>query len=95
MFVKATEIKNSFGKYLKLLDEEDIVIVKNGTPVARMTSYECWDEADRRQAFFGFPQACFSCRRRSYATLNPPLPLPISISGLKLPWKSLPPVISK
>ncbi len=42
MIVKVTEIKNSFGKYLKLLDEEDIVIVKNGTPVARMTSYECW-----------------------------------------------------
>lgn len=47
MIVKATEIKNSFGKYIKLLDKEDIIVIKNGTPVARMVKYECWDEGGR------------------------------------------------
>lgn len=40
MIVRATEIKNNFGKYVKLLEEEDIIVVKNGTPVAKMTKYE-------------------------------------------------------
>lgn len=64
MIVKATEIKNSFGKYLKLLDEEDIIIVKNGTPVARMTSYECWDEADKIME--GMAAYSFGKKRMSY-----------------------------
>ncbi len=35
----ATEVKNNFGKYLKLVQEGDeIVIVKNGKEVARIIS---------------------------------------------------------
>ena len=44
MIVKSTEIKNNFGRYLKLLAEEDIIVTKNGTPVARITRQEGWDE---------------------------------------------------
>jgi Uma2 family endonuclease len=44
MIVKSTEIKNSFGKYLKLLDQEDIIVIRNGTPVARITRHENWEE---------------------------------------------------
>lgn len=35
----ATEVKNSFGKMLKLLDYEDIVVTKNGRAIAKITKY--------------------------------------------------------
>lgn len=47
MIVKSTEIKNSFGKYLKLLDQEDIIVIRNGTPVARITRHERWEDGGR------------------------------------------------
>lgn len=40
MIVKSTDIKNNFGKYLKILDDENIIITRNGTPVARIEKYE-------------------------------------------------------
>lgn len=40
MILNATEIKNSFGKMLKLLDYEDIYIKKNGRMIAKVTRYE-------------------------------------------------------
>lgn len=40
MILNATEIKNSFGKMLKLLDFEDILIKKNGRIIAKVTKYE-------------------------------------------------------
>lgn len=40
MILNATEIKNSFGKMLKLLDFEDIFIQKNGRIIAKVTKYE-------------------------------------------------------
>lgn len=43
MIIKSTEIKNNFGKYLKLLDKEDIIVTRNGTPVARITRHKDWD----------------------------------------------------
>lgn len=46
MIVKATEIKNNLGKYLKLLDQEDIIILKNGSPVAKLTKQEGWNRSD-------------------------------------------------
>lgn len=37
----ATEIQNNFGKYLKMAqDGQEIVIIKNGTEVARLISRE-------------------------------------------------------
>ena len=47
MIVKSTEIKNNFGKYIKLLEKEDIIVTKNGTPVAKITRQEGWDESDK------------------------------------------------
>lgn len=44
MIVKATEIKNNFGKYLKLLDREDIIVTKSGSPVARITRQDDWGD---------------------------------------------------
>ncbi len=39
MRVNSTDLQNAFGKYLALLDKEDIIIVKNGKTVARLSRY--------------------------------------------------------
>lgn len=39
MLLNATDIKNNFGKMLKLLDFEDIIIKKNGKVVAKVVKY--------------------------------------------------------
>ena len=39
MIINATEVKNSFGKILKLLDYEDVVVKKNGRIVAKIIRY--------------------------------------------------------
>lgn len=46
MKVNSTEIKNNFGKYLRLSAKEDIVITKNGRDVAKLVSYEEGTKAD-------------------------------------------------
>ncbi len=39
MIINATEVKNSFGKILKLLDYEDVIVKKNGRVVAKIVKY--------------------------------------------------------
>ena len=36
MIVKSTEVQNNFGKYLEIASRQEIVITKNGLPVARL-----------------------------------------------------------
>ena len=36
MIVSSTDIQNNFGKYLELASGQEIVITKNGVPVARL-----------------------------------------------------------
>lgn len=36
MLVNSTEIQNNFGKYLDLASNEEIVITRNGLPIARL-----------------------------------------------------------
>ena len=38
MFVRATEIKNNFGKYLEIASEQEIIITRNGASVAKLIS---------------------------------------------------------
>jgi prevent-host-death family protein len=40
MIVNSTKIKNNFGKYLELASEQEIVITKNGSAVARLIGME-------------------------------------------------------
>lgn len=40
MQVSATDMKNNFGKYLEQLSNEDIIITKNGKPIAKLTSFK-------------------------------------------------------
>ncbi|NSW91294.1 MAG: type II toxin-antitoxin system Phd/YefM family antitoxin, partial [Firmicutes bacterium] len=40
MIVTTTELQNSFGKYLKFSETEDIIITKNGKRVAMLVPYK-------------------------------------------------------
>lgn len=42
MFVNATDVKNNFGFYLGVLEKEDVIVVRNGKPVARLTPHSGW-----------------------------------------------------
>ncbi len=46
MLVSTTEIQNSFGKYLKISQCEEIIITKNGKKVAKLISYQANEERD-------------------------------------------------
>ncbi|MEW6624940.1 MAG: type II toxin-antitoxin system Phd/YefM family antitoxin [Bacillota bacterium] len=39
MYVNATDFQNAFGKYLSLIEKEDIIITKNGKSVAKLIRY--------------------------------------------------------
>lgn len=44
MIVSSTELQNNFGKYLGLVNEENIIISKNGKKVARLVKFHEGDE---------------------------------------------------
>ena len=44
MIVTTTEVQNNFGKYLKLTENEEIIITRNGKKVAKLVKYEKNDE---------------------------------------------------
>lgn len=39
MIANSTEVKNNFGKYLRLTQKEDVIITSNGNKIARLTVY--------------------------------------------------------
>lgn len=39
MRVNSTDLQNSFGKYLALVEKEDIIVLKNGKAVAKLSNY--------------------------------------------------------
>ena len=39
MRINTTDLQNAFGKYLSLVEKEDIIITKNGKSVAKLTHY--------------------------------------------------------
>ncbi|WNS76615.1 type II toxin-antitoxin system Phd/YefM family antitoxin [Bacillus sp. DTU_2020_1000418_1_SI_GHA_SEK_038] len=44
MVINSTELQNNFGKYLMLAAKEDIIITRNGTPIAKLTSTDSKNE---------------------------------------------------
>ena len=40
MIVNSTEVQNNFGKYLEMASGQEVVITKNGLPVARLLGME-------------------------------------------------------
>lgn len=47
MIVNATDVKNNFGFYLEMLAREDVIVLKNGKPVARLSRHSGWDQGLR------------------------------------------------
>ncbi len=39
MRVNTTDLQNAFGKYLSLVEKEDIIVTKNGKSVAKLIRY--------------------------------------------------------
>jgi Uma2 family endonuclease len=39
VIINSTELQNNFGKYLRLVNQEDIIITKNGSKVARLVKF--------------------------------------------------------
>ncbi|WP_199624500.1 type II toxin-antitoxin system prevent-host-death family antitoxin [Paenibacillus alkalitolerans] len=50
MIVNSTEMQNNFGKYLMIAAQEDIVITRNGTAIARLTAINKEAFSDRGAA---------------------------------------------
>lgn len=50
MEVNSTDLKTNFGKYLELVQEEDIVVTRNGKPVAKLMRYYRYEDVIRESA---------------------------------------------
>lgn len=46
MIVHSTEFKTNLGKYLDLLEKEDVYVLRNNKPVAKMTQFSHFSDAD-------------------------------------------------
>ncbi|MCJ7840259.1 type II toxin-antitoxin system Phd/YefM family antitoxin [Lederbergia sp. NSJ-179] len=69
MIVSSTEVQNNFGKYLQLAANEEIIITRNGTEIARLQSLKdhptkevIWDSSVKESA----EQYHFKGRKASY-----------------------------
>ena len=54
MFANATEVKNNFGHYLECLEQEDVIVLRNGKPVARISR---WSDFSQPVSEPGLPLA--------------------------------------
>jgi prevent-host-death family protein len=52
MLVTATQLKNNLGKYLALAEDEDIIITRNGSEVAKLASLRA-DRVAAARSLFG------------------------------------------
>ncbi|PKM93752.1 MAG: hypothetical protein CVU84_14315 [Firmicutes bacterium HGW-Firmicutes-1] len=50
MDINSTELKTNFGKYLDLVQEEDIIVTRNGKPVAKLMRYYRYEDVIREGA---------------------------------------------
>ncbi|NJD01092.1 MAG: type II toxin-antitoxin system Phd/YefM family antitoxin [Ruminiclostridium sp.] len=66
--VTATEVKNNFGKYIRLAAKEDIIITKNSKEVGRLTSMQKEYEDDGMDSVFreGSTAYSFETKKISY-----------------------------
>ncbi len=56
MIVTTTDVQNNFGKYLKLVDEEEIIITRNGNKIAQLVKYKekCKTEIKEGIIFYSY-----------------------------------------
>ena len=52
MLITATEFKKNIGKYLTLINDEEIIITKNGKGIAKLTPLK-EDKVEIMKSFFG------------------------------------------
>lgn len=52
MYITATELKSKMGKYLEMAAEEEIIIVKNGKKIAKLTP-ATEDKVEVAKSLFG------------------------------------------
>ena len=52
--ISISELKVNAGKYVKMAREQDIIITKNGKPVARLTTTAKPDKVATAKSLFGF-----------------------------------------
>ena len=52
MVITATELKSSIGKYLSLVEDQDVYITKNGKTVAKLSSTK-QNKVEVAKALFG------------------------------------------
>lgn len=50
MLINSTEIKTNFGKYLELAQKEDIIITRNGKPIAKLLKYYKYEDVIKEGA---------------------------------------------
>ena len=69
MIVTATEFKNNFGKYLDLIEHEDIFITRNGKVVAKLSNPH-QDRVDIAKSLFGILPADVTLEEAKEERLN-------------------------
>lgn len=63
MIVTATEFKSNVGKFLQLSREEDILIMKNGKLISKLTQAEKDDEMQRKMEAFNKASGFMKCAK--------------------------------
>lgn len=63
MIVNSTELQNNFGKYLVLANQEDIIVTRNGTAIAKLTAIKEQNGYERTS-----PADIISERAEKYST---------------------------
>lgn len=69
MIVNSTDIKNNFGKYIRLAAKEDIVITKNGKTVGKLVAYQeeyTGHGGERRETREGVPAYNYGRKKVSW-----------------------------
>lgn len=69
MLITATEFKTNIGKYLTMVDEEEIIITKNGKKVAKLTSAN-EDKIETAKSLFGILPSEASLEKAREERLN-------------------------
>ncbi|MFW6022391.1 MAG: type II toxin-antitoxin system prevent-host-death family antitoxin [Halanaerobiaceae bacterium] len=54
MIITSTEAQNNFGRFLNLVNEEDIIITKNGKKVARLVKYFEYDNVQEESSNYNY-----------------------------------------
>lgn len=66
MIVTSTDVKNNFGKYIRLAAKEDIIITKNGKKAGRLVAYQEGNSEPGRTVMENAPAYDYDRKKVSY-----------------------------